>query len=92
MAPSVGGRAPQVYAGLAHDHHDLLVGPSGRKCAFSVKSPRRENTAGVADAPLDARERLTQNQPAKVPTTTTPEDHPRAGLGEKLMSARMRSA
>lgn len=35
--------------------------------AFSVTSPRKENTAGLADAPLDERERLTQNQPAKVP-------------------------
>jgi hypothetical protein len=62
-----------------------LVHPTGR--APSVTSPRRENTACLAEGPLAERERLTQSQAATAPRTTAARATHSTGLGEKLTSA-----
>ena len=85
VAPSRGARSrrsirtsPTMTTICSSDH------PEGR--ALSVTSPKRENTAGLAEGPLDLRERLTQSHPADEPRTMIARNTQSAGLGEKLTS------
>lgn len=89
MALSPGGRSRRsIRTSPMRTTICSSVHPPGR--AFSVTFPRRENTAGRADEPLDFRERLTHIQLVKAPRTTIVRITQSAGLGETFTSACMR--